>query len=102
MAEYIDREGILGIEKLLSTDVIKNNKIANNLLEQVLFDIQIFPSSDVAPVKHGKWCQCFEDWRKQIVGDKCSYCGFEHYGSSIIHYRYCPSCGAKMDLEGMK
>lgn len=47
--------------------------------------------------KHGRWKQCFEDWRKQIEGDECSVCGFQHYGTSIGHYNYCPNCGAKMD-----
>ena len=55
------------------------------------------PVADVAPVRHAKWEQCFEDWREQIEGDKRSACGFEHYGTS---YHYCPNCGAKMDLEG--
>lgn len=55
---------------------------------------------DAAPVVHGKWELCFEDWRKQLEGDKCSICGFEHYGTCIRSYNYCPSCGAKMDLEG--
>lgn len=54
---------------------------------------------DAAPVVHGKWELCFEDWRKQLEGDKCSICGFEHYGTCIRSYNYCPSCGAKMDLE---
>lgn len=57
------------------------------------------PHTDVAPVAHGRWEQCFEDWRQQIEGDKCSVCGFEYYGTGISRFRYCPSCGAKMDLE---
>ncbi len=52
--------------------------------------------ADYAEVKHGKWRECFEDWRKQISGDECSVCGFQHYGG-ISHYHYCPNCGAKMD-----
>lgn len=56
-------------------------------------------ANDVAPVRHGRWEQCFEDWRKQIEGNKCSLCGFEHYGTSIRDYLYCPNCGAKMDGE---
>ena len=48
-------------------------------------------------VMHGEWKQCFEDWRKQIDGDECSACGFQHYGTSITHYHYCPNCGARMD-----
>ena len=55
------------------------------------------PTVDAVEVVHGRWEQCFEDWRKQIEGDKCSVCGFEHYGCSVKHYHYCPNCGAKMD-----
>lgn len=54
------------------------------------------PAADVAPVVHGRWEQCFEDWRKQIEGDECSACGFQIYGG-VSHFRYCPNCGAKMD-----
>lgn len=44
----------------------------------------------------GEWKPCFEDWRKQIEGDECSVCGFQHYGTSIRNYNFCPNCGAKM------
>ena len=54
--------------------------------------------AEYAEVKHGKWIECFEDWRKQISGDECSACGFQHYGCGISHYPYCPNCGAKMDV----
>lgn len=56
-------------------------------------------ANDVAPVRHGRWEKCFEDWRQQIDGDKCSMCGFEHYGTNLKNYKYCPNCGAKMDKE---
>lgn len=54
------------------------------------------PAVDAVEVVHAKWEQCFEDYRKQIEGDKCSACGFEHYGTSIRNYKYCPNCGADM------
>ena len=41
----------------------------------------------------GEWQVCFEDWRKQMAGDQCSKCGFQHYGTSINHYNFCPACG---------
>ena len=87
MAEYIERAAALGISNKLDglTAVVYGRKIAN------------LPAADVTPVRHGEWERCFEDWRKQIEGDKCSCCGFEHYGTSIKNYRYCPNCGAKMD-----
>lgn len=49
----------------------------------------------------GEWQVCFEDWRKQMAGDQCSKCGFQHYGTSINHYQFCPSCGAPMTDEAV-
>lgn len=56
------------------------------------------PRADVEPVRHGAWYPCFEDWRQQQEGNKCSVCGFEYYGTGIRSFHYCPNCGAKMDL----
>lgn len=50
----------------------------------------------------GEWRECFEDWRKQIAGDQCSKCGFQHYGTSINHYHFCPACGAPMTDEALE
>ena len=50
----------------------------------------------------GEWQVCFEDWRKQIAGDQCSKCGFQHYGTSINHYHFCPACGAPMTDEAVE
>lgn len=101
MAKYIDRDSLiewlkrirlidlsngLGICRVIMEDDFK--KAIKNMPENIIVD--------VAPVRHGRWEQCFEDWRKQIEGDKCSICGFEHYGALITHYHYCPNCGAQM------
>ena len=50
----------------------------------------------------GEWQICFEDWRKQMAGDQCSKCGFQHYGTSINHYKFCPNCGAPMTDEAVQ
>ena len=50
----------------------------------------------------GEWKVCFEDWRKQMAGDQCSKCGFQHYGTSINHYNFCPACGAPMTDEAVE
>lgn len=49
----------------------------------------------------GEWKICFEDWRQQIAGDQCSKCGFQHYGTSISQYKFCPNCGAPMTDEAV-
>lgn len=97
MVEYIDREALIAEFKRL--ELGENSFIERVFADGVYAIIEQFHAADVAPVVHGRWVQCFEDWRKQIEGDKCSACGFEHYGTSIDHYHYCPNCGAKMDGE---
>lgn len=59
---------------------------------------------DIKDVKCGKWV---ETYRKNIWGDStsvfaCSACGKYTVGNKgiTIKSRYCPNCGAKMDLEG--
>ena len=71
-------------------------KLVDVEIADVLDIVDEQPTVDAVPVVHGRWEQCFEDWRHQIEGDKCSACGFEHYGCGIKHYHYCPNCGADM------
>ena len=44
MARAIDANELLGIERLLDTDVVRQSKTASWLLDQVLHDIQAMPS----------------------------------------------------------
>ncbi len=94
MSDYIDRVA-LGIG-LCNRDVFENKGYADgwNAAVKILKEA---PAADVQAVKHGKWKLCYEDWRMQIAGDECSACGFQHYGTCISHYHYCPNCGAKME-----
>lgn len=73
------------------------NRVYRNTDDCEMLSIKSAPAVDVQEVKHGKWKLRYEDWRKQIPGDECSACGFQHYGACISHYHYCPNCGAKMD-----
>lgn len=94
MSDYIDRDE-LGIG-LCNRDIFENKGYADgwNAAVKILKEA---PVADVQAVKHGKWKLCYEDWRMQIAGDECSACGFQHYGTCISHYHYCPNCGAKMN-----
>lgn len=94
MSDYIDRAA-LGIG-LCNRDVFGNKGYADGWNAAVKI-LKKAPAADVQAVKHGKWKLCYEDWRMQIAGDECSACGFQHYGTCISHYHYCPNCGAKMD-----
>ena len=51
------------------------------------------PVADVAPVRHGRWLP------QVVLGQKawdCSEC--KTLGSP--HWKWCPICGCRMDLEG--
>lgn len=88
MDDYISREAAL--EALQDPELF-------NVSPRFLQILRDLPAADVEPVRHGRWERCFEDWRQQIEGDKCSVCGFEYYGTGIRRFHYCPNCGAKME-----
>ena len=44
MARAIDGDELLGIERLLDTDIVRQSKTASWLLDQVLHDIQAMPT----------------------------------------------------------
>ena len=53
-------------------------------------------SADVAPVRHGKWIG------KPISGFATVRCSVyrETFSENSGRWKFCPNCGAKMDLEG--
>lgn len=63
----------------------------------VKFDIENFPTADVAPVVHGRWEEASDG-----DGIICPFCRTDF--CTIIydteHFNYCPNCGAKMDGDG--
>jgi len=62
------------------------------------------PAADVQEVRHGKWTQIGEKIGEcSACGNKTSTRGADHTGRALIltaTYKYCPSCGAKMDGGG--
>lgn len=91
MDEYIKKQDVLN--KICDENCAKlyDGTCNNCRIPQIISEIN--PSADVRPVVRGEWIECFEDYRKQLAGDRCSICGFEHYGS---RYNFCPNCGADM------
>lgn len=83
MTEYIEREKVLSKAAPLAG-------CFSNMISA--YDVIMIPAADVAPVVHGRWlCGDYYD-----IGDVCSECDWD---SQMTHpsYRYCPSCGARMD-----
>lgn len=83
----------------IHNEVCYRREVFNDIEEHIrkLGCMDFIARADVQEIKHGEWKLCYEDWRMQIAGDECSACGFQHYGTCISHYHYCPNCGAKMD-----
>lgn len=88
MSDYIAREEAktaLNIEAEIST-------AAQKALEDAIDGI---PADDVEPVVHGCWIE-----KPFLMGISrfCSKCG-DNFGMPHGVYRYCPTCGARMELE---
>jgi len=70
-------------------------------INDMLNDVEDFPSADVAPVRHGRWDISRTDYGWNGVEfpthSKCSLCGMEIPYQDQNHY--CPNCGAHMDKE---
>lgn len=90
MAEYIDREAVFKAYEEVQR--MNGPWRFETLIESV-------PAEDVAPVVHGKWGE-YESFplTPSLNGYPCSNCGMHFSASSIPILKYCPNCGAKMDL----
>ena len=93
MAEYIEREAIR--DALYDADAITMNGV--KILNQ-------FPSSDVEPVKRGRWIMGTDENGLQTGHRECSRCGeIVKYGYSLYGvHNFCNYCGAKMDEEAQQ
>lgn len=94
MAEYIDKTLLLS-----DIDAAVNNNGMGYVIGQTLKRyVKRQPSADVAPVVHGKWVEkrCPITWGDSDldVYTVCSVCGCCSPGDT----KYCPNCGAKMNL----
>lgn len=69
------------------------------------------PLDDVVPVKHGRWedrgglltpMHRYDEFTNpdSVFYGTCSVCGRTVYQGGILNgFKYCPHCGAKMDLK---
>ena len=84
MADYIDKQAFLDYMK--RTDRYFNVK----------FDIENFPNTDVAPIRHGRW---IEKGEYAVCTEGGVRSGTQYDGVEPIPLmtQFCPNCGAKMD-----
>ena len=94
MAEYIKRA--YAVDAVL--DVYYDTPdidLSGEKFEAVILKIQ---AADVVPVRHGEWVACGDG---DNVPWMCSHCGkTTAHKYKVMYGKYCPNCGAQMDLEG--
>lgn len=96
MAEYIEREAML--YKVITDDPNDKYKavLISDVKKMVRNLVNSVPPADVAPAVHGEWEIYREpEWPEWAMRLMCSECGLKTSQKS----RYCPNCGAKMDLK---
>ena len=110
MTDYIEREIIL--QKLAKMiDFCEKDQMVNGLtvLFQVGDAIMDCPAADVEPVRHGRWIPAdgegenpCDEWDCSACGERRTFMVEMDTDDMRENYKFCPSCGAKMDLEGEK
>lgn len=97
MSDYIKRENIAKYAGGLFRNETDEKPIGYLMSE---YQINSIPSEDVAPVRHGHWIDKGD-------GAECSICGsFWEYAGTLDKnridriFRYCETCGTRMDEDG--
>ena len=107
MAKYIDREALVEwLKRIPLKDLSDGLGLCRVIMEDDFKKaIKKMPKgiiADVAPVVHGQWLRSDDDW-DSLTPIRCSICGEEWYFEMIdddvtlLNYKYCPNCGARMD-----
>lgn len=92
MARYIDVEPL---EDKLKEHIRKTeSELMLGALSTFLRLLDITPTADVAPVRHGHWIKI-----SPAGIYECSECGKNVMTSDIEAYEYCHGCGARMDAK---
>lgn len=97
ISEYIDKVNALSYLKEKYNEMNGMSAWYYAGFQHAVGLLENFQKSDVAPIAHGKWGHAHtsesyfnECWR-------CSVCGFDD--TEGFGFKFCPICGAKMDLE---
>lgn len=97
MAEYIEREALIGAMQAYQYDTGKDGF-------GIMALIGVQPAANVVEVVHGRWIVTkeFNDViDMDVVKYTCSACGEYRLSATTLSQatNYCPNCGAKMDGE---
>lgn len=97
--EYIRRDAAM--KAVASQYGACRSPAQNRMIDEIRNKIRRMPAADVAEVVHGEWLRSDDDWNS-LTTIQCSICGEEWCFEtdddvSLLNYKYCPNCGAKMD-----
>ena len=97
MARYIDANNI----NLRGIAVFDQNLEILIPLSDVRKALQMTPTADVREVNRGKMNMYKPRIMNRNATYKCSVCGklCSSYYNDVREWKFCPHCGAKMDLE---
>ena len=99
--EYISREKTLALLKSLGSRDYRREKGTIQDAIKMISSSAYTPAADVAEVVHGEWLRADDDWNS-LTTIQCSLCSEEWCFEtdddvSLLNYKYCPNCGARMD-----
>lgn len=101
MPKYVDAEVMLNrfTELTDNSTITRAHLIADAARKWFVAFIKTQPAVDLVKVKHGKWIELVKirkNGEVRLVYWQCSLCGC-FLGTNTA--KYCPNCGAKMDLK---
>lgn len=103
MDEYIRRSDILGTIRLLDTDIVRQDKVASWLLDQILYDIEHTPAADAVPVIRCKDCSYCRELRRNDPYENryiegCMWC--MNISEGVMPDGYCSSAKRRENING--
>lgn len=83
---------------IFASKVFRNDKGVNKIVKLLLEIFDNAPTVDAVPVVHGKWIWDTKGLYPKPLCSRCSEepCRLTNHQSDLP--KYCPHCGAKMDL----
>ena len=101
----------VALQESMKAVVFRNVPVEHQPYMQVACEVFVqlvndAPTINAEPVRHGRWIDEIEPNAvtasgREIHVFRCSACDFTWANkTAVLHYfKYCPNCGAKMDLE---
>lgn len=102
MAEYIEREAV---EKVASQYGCDNGSVLgkhSGIADCIAYEFSKIPAADLHGLRCGKWKivdKSYEEYECSVCHARDSDCSDTYEMHIVPEQKYCPNCGARMDLE---